>query len=75
MEYEPVSKRPSSTAVYILPNIIIYLKAIKYLNVRLRQAYKLDLEWKIRVQKIEDQILYYGCRDSELLCWKLETFW
>ena len=70
MEYEPVSKRPSSAAVYILPNIIIYLNAIKYLNVRLRQAYKLDLEWKIRVQ-----ILYHGCRDSELLCWKLKTFW
>ena len=31
----------------------------------------LNLELKIRVRKIEDPMLYYGCKDSGLLCWKL----
>ena len=27
----------------------------------------MDLELKISMQKIEDQMLYYGCKDSQLL--------
>ena len=50
----------SSAAVNTLPNTIIYLKTVKYLNVRLRQIYQTNLELKIRVQKIEDRMLYYG---------------
>ena len=29
--------------------------------------------YKVRVRKIEDQTLYYGCKDLGLLCWKLKT--
>ena len=29
----------------------------------------------VRVRKIEEQILYYSCKDSGLLCWKLKTLW
>ena len=52
MAYELVSKSPSSAAVYILPNTIIYLKAINYFYVRLRQAYKSDLECKIGCKRL-----------------------
>ena len=30
-----------------------------------------ELDWGT----IEDQMLYYGCKDSGLLCWKLKTMW
>ena len=35
----------------------------------------MNLGLKISVQKIEDRMLYYECRDSGLLCWKLKTLW
>ena len=41
----------SSLAAFYPPNTIFYLNIIV----------------KIRVQKIEDQMLYYGCKDSGLL--------
>ena len=50
-------------------------KAVKYLNISLRQIYQSNLELIIRVQKIEDQILFYGSKYSGLLCWKLKTLW
>ena len=75
MDQELVLENSSSAAVYMLPNIIIYLKAIKYLNIRLRQIYWTDLKLKIRVQKIEDWMLFYGCKDSGLPSWKLKTLW
>ena len=56
MDHEPILENQSSAAVYMLPNNTIYLKAIKYLNIRLRH---------IRVQKIQDRML-----NLELLCWK-----
>ena len=37
MDYKLVLDNSSSAAVYTLPNTIIYLKAIKFLNIRLRQ--------------------------------------
>ena len=33
----------------------------KYSNVRLTQIYEMDLEFKIRVRKGADCMLYYGC--------------
>ena len=35
----------------------------------------IKLTWNFGVQKIEDQVLYYGCKDSGLLCLKLNTLW
>ena len=35
----------------------------------------MDLEFKIRVQKSEGQMLHYGYKDSELLFWKLKILW
>ena len=64
-----------SAAVNTLLNTTIYLKAIKYLNIRLRQIYYTNLELNIGVQKIEDQMLYFGTKDSGLLCWKLKMLW
>ena len=54
MEHELVLENSNSAAVYTLPNSIIYLNAIRYLNSRLRQIYQTDLELEIRKQKIED---------------------
>ena len=36
MDHEVVPENSSSAAVYTLPNTIIYLKAVKYLNIRMR---------------------------------------
>ena len=33
MDYELVLENSSSAIVYVLPNTIIYLKAMKYLNI------------------------------------------
>ena len=66
MGHKLVFGNSTSATVYSLPNTIIYLKAIKYLNIRLRQ---------IRVWKIEDRMLYYGCKNLGLFCWKLKTQW
>ena len=73
MDHKLVLENSSSGAVYTLPNTIIYLSAMKYLD--LGQIYKTDLELKIRLQKIDNRMLYYGCKDSGLLCWKLKTLW
>ena len=75
MDHKLVLENSSLVAVYTLPNTIIYFKVIKYLNIRLRQIYYVDLELKKRVQKIEDRMLYYDCKDSGLLCWKLKMLW
>ena len=47
MNHELVLKNSSLAAAYSLPNTIIYLKAIKYLNIRLRQIY-----WTIKCQLV-----------------------
>ena len=73
MDHKLVLENSSSGAVYTLPNTIIYLSAMKYLD--LGQIYKADLELKIRLRKIDNRMLYYGCKDSGLLCWKLKTLW
>ena len=73
MDQKLVLENSSSGAVYTLPNTIIYLSAMKYLD--LGQIYKTDLELKIRLRKIDNRMLYYGCKDSGLLCWKLKTLW
>ena len=39
MDHQLVLENSSLAAVYTLPNTIIYLKAIKYLTIRLRQIY------------------------------------
>ena len=31
------------------------------------------MELKLSVRRIEDWLLNYGCKDSEILCWKLKT--
>ena len=54
----------SSAAVYKLQNTIVYLKVVKYLNIRLRQIYYTELEIKIWMQKIEGRVLYYDSKDS-----------
>ena len=75
MDHNLVLGKSSSAAGNTLPNTIIYLKAVKYLNIRLKQIFQTKLELKIRVQKIEDRMLYYDCKDSGLLCWKLKMLW
>ena len=72
MDHELILVNSSSADVNTLPNTIIYLKAVKYSNITLRQIFLTNLEPKIRVQKTEDQMLYYGCKDSGLLCLKLK---
>ena len=61
----------TTAAVYTVANTIIYLKAVKYLIIRPRQIYETDLEFKIRVWKIEDWMLhcwmFNGCEDPGLL--------
>ena len=71
MDQDLVLENSGSAAVYTLPNSIIYLKALNYLHVRPRQIIKL----KLSMQKSEDQMLYYGCKDSGLLFLKLKTLW
>ena len=44
MDHELVN--PSQAAVYTLLNTIIYLKVVKYLNIRLRQIYQTKLQPK-----------------------------
>ena len=39
MDRKPVLENSSSAAVNTLLNTIIYLNAVKYLNIRLRQIY------------------------------------
>ena len=39
MDHEHDFENSSSAAVYTLSNTIMYLKAVKYLNIRLRQIY------------------------------------
>ena len=51
MDHEVVFENSSSAAVNTLLNTIIYLKAVKYLNIRLRQIYQKNLELKIRDAK------------------------
>ena len=68
MDDKLVLENSSSVAVNTLSNTTIHLKAIKYFNIGLRQIYSSNLELKIRVQKIEDRMLHYGCKDSGLLC-------
>ena len=38
MEHKLVLENSNPAAFYTLPNTIIYLKAIKYVNIRLRQT-------------------------------------
>ena len=63
MDYKLVLENSSTATVNTLPNTVIYLKTVKY------------KELKVRVQKIKDRMLYYGCKDSGLWCWKLKTLW
>ena len=72
MDHELILVNSSSADVNTLPNTIIYLKAVKYSNIKQRQIFLTNLELKIRVQKTEDQMLHYGCKDSGLLCLKLK---
>ena len=51
MDHELAFENSSSTAVYTLPNTIIYLRAENYLNIRLRKIYLTNLEFKIRDAK------------------------
>ena len=44
MDLKLVLKNSSSGAVNTLPNTIIYLKAVNYLNIGLRQIYQTNLE-------------------------------
>ena len=49
MDHKLVLESSSSAAVYTLLNTIIYLKVIKYLNIRLRQIYLTDVALRKRV--------------------------
>ena len=68
MDHKLVRENSSSAAVSTLWNTIIFLKVVKYSNFRLRQIYWTNVEFKIRVQKIEDWKLYHGSKDLGLLC-------
>ena len=46
MDHKLILENSNSAAVYTLLNKIIYLKAIKYLIIRLRQIYYADPELK-----------------------------
>ena len=59
MDHDLVLENSSSAAVCTLLNTIFFLKAIKDLNIRLR-----SIKLKVRVRKIEDQMLYYGYKLS-----------
>ena len=39
MDHKLVLQNSSSAVAYMLPNTIIYMQVIKYLNIRLRQIY------------------------------------
>ena len=56
-------EKSSSAAVYTLPSTIIYLKAVKYLNITMRKIHQTDMELKIMVRNVEDPVLYYNCND------------
>ena len=75
MDHERFLESSSSASVNILPNIITYLRAVKYLNIKLRLEFEYQTELKVSVRKIEHQMLYHGCKDSRLLCWKLKILW
>ena len=68
MDHKLIFENSCSDAANTLPNTITYLKAVKCLKIIPRQIYETNLELKKRVRKIEDQMLYYGCKDSRLLC-------
>ena len=53
MNHELVFENSSSAGLYTVPNSIIFLKVIKYLNIRLREIYYPDLEPKTRMRKTE----------------------
>ena len=75
MDHELVLKNSSSAPVFTLQNNITYLKAVKYWvsdwGIYVKQTRASDL----RVGKIKDRMLCYGCKNSELFCWKLKTLW
>ena len=50
MNHKLVLENSSSATVYKLPNTIIHLKAIKYLNIRLRQIYENRPETEDNIQ-------------------------
>ena len=56
-------EKSSSAAVYTLPSTIIYLKAVKYLNITMRKIHQTDMELKIMGRNVEDPVLYYNCND------------
>lgn len=53
MNHELVFENSSSAGLYTVPNSIIFLKVIKYLNIRLKEIYYPDLEPKTRMRKTE----------------------
>ena len=74
MDHKLVLENSSSATVYTALNTITYLKDIKYSNIRLIKIYEMELEHKIRVQKIEDHMQYYDHKDSGLLCgWAISS--
>ena len=78
MYHELVIEDSTSAAVYTLSAAeyhYLFEDYKVYHNLNIRQIYWSDLELKTRVQKFEDQMLYCGCEDLELLCWKSKTLW
>ena len=77
MDHKLFVKNSSSTAVNTLPNNIIYFKGSKVFEYQTETdlLYETNLELKIKVQKIEDGMLYYGCKDLGLLSQKLKRLW
>ena len=58
IDYKFVPENPSSPAVNT--------------NIRLVRSIKWTLNLIQGVQKIGDWMLYYGCKDLELMCWKIK---
>ena len=48
IDHELVFENSGSDAVNMLPNTIIYVKALKYLNIKLRQIYCIKRTWNLR---------------------------
>ena len=76
MDHKLILENSSSNAVNTQLNAIIFLKAVKYVNIRLRQIYCIKQTWNFS-KGVKDWVWngHYGCKDLGPLCWKLKTFW
>ena len=77
MDHKLFVENSSSAAVNTLPNCIIYFECRKVFGYQTETdlLHETNLELKIKVWKIDNGMLYYGCKDLGLLCRKLKRLW